>query len=64
MQKQIGTIQRYNKNKFLNSILATDNLHQKINDLLNQIQESTGVTNEELEEFKKILDLSDFSEEN
>tara|TARA_B100000579_G_scaffold352127_1_gene306443 strand:+ start:125 stop:262 length:138 start_codon:yes stop_codon:yes gene_type:complete len=44
--------------------LSKENIHKKINTLLTELQVKTGVTNEELEEFKMILELANFSEEN
>tara|TARA_Y100001968_G_scaffold283343_1_gene281927 strand:- start:2082 stop:2219 length:138 start_codon:yes stop_codon:yes gene_type:complete len=43
--------------------LNTENIKKKIDSLLKDLQEKTGVSDEELDEFKKILDLSDFAEE-
>lgn len=41
-------------------ILSTENVQQKINSLLIELQEKTGVSDEELDELKEILDLADF----
>ena len=43
-------------------ILSTENVQKKIDSLLRELQEKTDVSDEELDEFKKILDLADFSE--
>ncbi len=43
--------------------MNTENIQKKIDSLLIALQKRTGVSNEELEEFKKILELSDFSDE-
>ena len=40
------------------------NIQKKIDTLLIELQENIGVSDEELEEFKKILELVDFSENN
>ena len=39
-----------------------ENIQKKINHLILELQEKTGVSDKELDEFKKILDLSDYSE--
>tara|TARA_Y100001968_G_scaffold75007_1_gene66394 strand:+ start:260 stop:397 length:138 start_codon:yes stop_codon:yes gene_type:complete len=44
--------------------LSTENLHKKLNTLLTELQAQTGATDEELKEFKMILELANFSEEN
>jgi len=44
--------------------LTRENIHKKIESLLIELQEKTGVSDEELDEFKKILDLEHFSEVN
>tara|TARA_B100001250_G_C19043624_1_gene462731 strand:+ start:179 stop:316 length:138 start_codon:yes stop_codon:yes gene_type:complete len=38
------------------------NIQKKIDSLLQELQEKTGVSEEELDEFRKILDLADFPE--
>tara|TARA_Y100001968_G_C19146634_1_gene614121 strand:+ start:157 stop:309 length:153 start_codon:yes stop_codon:yes gene_type:complete len=43
--------------------LSTDDLKKKINSLFIEIQAITAVSDEEIEDFKKILELTDFSEE-
>ena len=42
--------------------MSKENIQKKINSLLIELQDKTGVSDDELEEFKKILDLTDFSE--
>tara|TARA_Y100001968_G_scaffold54191_1_gene45381 strand:+ start:264 stop:401 length:138 start_codon:yes stop_codon:yes gene_type:complete len=44
--------------------LTKEDIEKKIASLLIELQEKTGVSNDELEEFKKLLDLSSFSEDN
>tara|TARA_B100000700_G_scaffold96595_1_gene108742 strand:+ start:569 stop:706 length:138 start_codon:yes stop_codon:yes gene_type:complete len=41
--------------------LREENLERKIDSLLKELQEKTDVSDEEIEEFKKIMDLADFS---
>ena len=41
--------------------MAEENIKMKIDSLLKELQEKTGVSDEEMEEFKKIMDLADFS---
>ena len=43
-------------------IMSKENIQKKIDSLLQELQEKTGVSEEELDELKKILDLADFSE--
>ena len=43
--------------------MSTEKIQKKIDYLLKELQEKTGVTDEELDEFKMILDLSALSEE-
>tara|TARA_B100000579_G_C21995955_1_gene473012 strand:+ start:150 stop:284 length:135 start_codon:yes stop_codon:yes gene_type:complete len=43
--------------------LIKENLDTKINLLLKELQKTTGVSDEKIEEFKKIMDLTDFSQE-
>tara|TARA_B100001250_G_C19119115_1_gene494513 strand:- start:16 stop:153 length:138 start_codon:yes stop_codon:yes gene_type:complete len=43
--------------------LSTENVQKKIDSLMIELQKMTGVSNEELDEFKKILDLADFSQD-
>ena len=42
--------------------MNTENIQKKIDSLLIELQEQTGVSDEEIDEFKRILDLADFSE--
>ena len=44
-------------------ILSSENVQKKIDSLMIELQKMTGVSNEELDEFKKILDLADFSQD-
>tara|TARA_Y100001968_G_scaffold140648_1_gene128665 strand:- start:204 stop:443 length:240 start_codon:yes stop_codon:yes gene_type:complete len=44
--------------------LSTKNIYKKIDSLLNELQVITGISDEELEEFKNILELTHFSDEN
>tara|TARA_B100000965_G_scaffold404338_1_gene434782 strand:+ start:2205 stop:2342 length:138 start_codon:yes stop_codon:yes gene_type:complete len=43
--------------------LNSENIQRKIDCLLIELQDQTGVSSKELDDFKKILDLADFSEE-
>ena len=43
--------------------MTKENLERKFTSLLNQLQEKTGVTDEEIINFRKILDLAAISEE-
>ena len=45
------------------NILITENIQKKIDLLLNELKEITGVSDEDIDEFRKILDLTDFSED-
>tara|TARA_Y100001968_G_scaffold94006_1_gene84435 strand:+ start:330 stop:467 length:138 start_codon:yes stop_codon:yes gene_type:complete len=42
--------------------LSEENIKKKINSLLKELKEKTGVSDEEMKEFKKIMDLADFSQ--
>tara|TARA_B100001250_G_scaffold249413_1_gene214388 strand:- start:335 stop:469 length:135 start_codon:yes stop_codon:yes gene_type:complete len=42
--------------------MNTENIQKKINYLLIELKEKTGVSDEKIDEFKKILDLTDFSD--
>tara|TARA_B100000965_G_scaffold324524_1_gene286497 strand:- start:34 stop:171 length:138 start_codon:yes stop_codon:yes gene_type:complete len=42
--------------------LSEENIKRKIDDLLKELQENTGVSDEEMVEFKKIMDFSDFAQ--
>jgi len=41
--------------------LREENLEREIDSLLKELQGKTDVSDEEIEEFKKIMDLADFS---
>tara|TARA_Y100001968_G_scaffold130724_1_gene119303 strand:- start:1697 stop:1834 length:138 start_codon:yes stop_codon:yes gene_type:complete len=41
--------------------LTEENIKMKVDFLIKEIQEKTGVSDKEINEFKKILDLADFS---
>ena len=41
-----------------------ENIQKKIDSLMIELQENTGVSDEELNELKEILDLADFSGHN
>ncbi len=43
--------------------MSEENIKRKIDALLKELQEKTGVSNEELDEFKNIMDLADFSQD-
>ena len=43
--------------------MSSENIQKKIVSLLIELQEKTGVSDEELYEFKKILDIADSSED-
>ena len=43
--------------------MSEENIIKKIDSLLKELQKKTGVSDEDLEEFKKIMDLADFSQE-
>ena len=43
--------------------MSEENIKKKIDSLLKELQKKTGVSDEDLEEFKKIMDLADFSQE-
>ena len=40
-----------------------EKIKKKINSLLKELQEKIGVSDEEMDEFKKIMDLEDFSQD-
>tara|TARA_B100000700_G_C14604935_1_gene650884 strand:+ start:152 stop:289 length:138 start_codon:yes stop_codon:yes gene_type:complete len=42
--------------------LSEENIKKKIDSLLKELQEKTSVSDKELEKFKKIMDLTDFSQ--
>ena len=43
--------------------MSEENIQRKIDALLKELQEKTGVSDEEMDEFKKIMELADFSQE-
>lgn len=44
--------------------MNTENIQKKIDSLMMELKEKTGVSDEELNELKKILDLADFTDNN
>ena len=42
--------------------MNTENIQKKIDSLMIELQENTGVSDEELNELKEILDVADFSD--
>ena len=43
--------------------MREENIKRKIDALIKELQEKTGVPDEEMDEFKKIMDLADFSQD-
>ena len=43
--------------------MSEENIKRKIDALLKELQEKTGVSDEEIDEFKKIMELADFSQD-
>ena len=43
--------------------MSEENIKRKIDALLKELQEETGVSDEEMYEFKKIMELADFSQD-
>ncbi len=43
--------------------MSEENIKRKIDSLLKELQEKTGVSDKEIDEFKKIMDLADFSQD-
>ena len=43
--------------------MSDENIKREIDALLKELQEKTGVSDEEMDEFKKIMELADFSQE-
>ena len=43
--------------------MSEENIQKKIDSLLKELKGMTGVTNKQMDEFKKILDLADFSQD-
>ena len=53
----------YNNKNNQEYVLSSENVQTKIFSLLIELQEKTGVSDEELDEFKKLLNLVDTSED-
>ena len=53
----------YNQSYIEWKILSEENIQRKIDSLLKELQEKTRVSDEEMDEFKKIMDLADFSQD-
>ena len=45
------------------NVLSEENIKRKIDSLLKELQMKTGVTDEKMNEFKKILDLAEFPQD-
>ena len=43
--------------------MSEENIKRKIDSLLKELQEKTGVSDDEMDEFKNIMDLADFSQD-
>ena len=43
--------------------MSEENIKRKIDVLLKELQEKTEVSDEEMDEFKKIMELADFSQD-
>ena len=43
--------------------MTKENIKSKISCLLKELQENTGVSDEKMNEFKKIMELADFSQD-
>ena len=43
--------------------MSEENIKRKIDALLKELQEKTGVSDKEMGEFKKIMELADFSQD-
>ena len=43
--------------------MSEENIKRKIDALLKELQEITGVSDEEMDEFKTIMELADFSQD-
>ena len=43
--------------------MSEENIKRKIDALLKELQEKTGVSGEEIDEFKEIMELADFSQD-
>ena len=44
-------------------VLSEENIKRRIDALLDDLQEKTGVSDEDMDEFKKIMELADFSQD-
>tara|TARA_Y100001968_G_scaffold306194_1_gene322798 strand:+ start:1478 stop:1651 length:174 start_codon:yes stop_codon:yes gene_type:complete len=51
----------YTKNIFNNIFFSEENIKEKVNSLLKELKDKTGVSDEEMDEFKEIIDHSDIS---
>ncbi len=43
--------------------MSEENIKKKINSLLNELQDMIGASNDEMDEFKSIIDVADFSQD-
>ena len=43
--------------------MSEEKIKRKIDSLLKELKKKTGVSDEEMDEFKKIMDLADFSQD-
>ena len=43
--------------------MSQENIKRKIDSLLKELQKKTGVSDKEMDEFRKIMDLADFSQD-
>tara|TARA_Y100001968_G_C18845416_1_gene475569 strand:+ start:144 stop:284 length:141 start_codon:yes stop_codon:yes gene_type:complete len=43
--------------------VSEENIKKKINSLLNELQDMIGASNDEMDEFKSIIDVADFSQD-
>ncbi len=43
--------------------MSEENIQRKIDALLKELQEKTGVSDEKMDELKKIMELADFSQD-
>ncbi len=43
-------------------MMREENIKKNIDELLKELQKKTGVSDEELEEFRKIMDIADYSQ--
>ena len=49
--------------QFTKNVLSEENIKKKIDSLLKELQENTGASDKELNEFKKIINLEEFTQE-